>query len=158
MLWIGGQITAGAIILRVFLPSVVSILVPLALVSFTMKGEVKRPHRADHEDVLIPFNEQIIILCTGVGALIFVPVFKSITHLPPYMGMIFGLGIIWIVTELLHKKKSIDLRRKLSVTNILRRVETSTVFFFLGILTAVACICRWLHTLKIWGFQVSLTG
>jgi Na+/H+ antiporter NhaD/arsenite permease-like protein len=140
MLWIGGQITAGAIILRVFLPSVVSILVPLALVSFTMKGEVKRPHRADHEDVLIPFNEQIIILCTGVGALIFVPVFKSITHLPPYMGMIFGLGIIWIVTELLHKKKPIDLRRKLSVTNILRRVETSTVFFFLGILTAVACL------------------
>jgi Na+/H+ antiporter NhaD/arsenite permease-like protein len=140
MLWIGGQITAGAIILRVFLPSVVSIVVPLIIVSFTMKGEVKRPRRSESEITGIPFREQIIILCTGVGALLFVPIFKSITHLPPYMGMIFGLGIIWIVTELMHKKKSVEQRRKLSVINILRRVETTTVFFFLGILTAVACL------------------
>ena len=140
MLWIGGQVTAGAIILRVFLPSVVSIIVPMIIVSFTMKGEVKRPHHADNQIASISFREQMIILCTGVGALLFVPVFKSITHLPPYMGMVFGLGIIWIVTELMHKKKSIDMRRKLSVVNILKRVETTTVFFFLGILTAVASL------------------
>jgi len=140
MLWIGGQITAGAIITRVFLPSLVSMLVPLAIVSFTLKGNVKRPLRSEHDTSSIPFHEQLIILGIGVGALLFVPVFKGITHLPPYMGMIFGLGIIWIVTELMHQRKSVDLRRKLSVVNILRRVETTTVFFFLGILTAVACL------------------
>lgn len=140
MLWIGGQITAGAIILRVFLPSVVSVVVPLAIVSFTMEGDVKRPIRPDNQTSSIPFREQIIILCTGVGALLFVPVFKYITHLPPYMGMIFGLGIIWIITELMHKTKPVEVKRKLSVINILRRVETTTVFFFLGILTAVACL------------------
>jgi Na+/H+ antiporter NhaD/arsenite permease-like protein len=140
MLWIGGQITAGAIIARVILPSIVSILVPLAIVSFTMKGVVKRPQQFVHETASLPFKERIIILCTGVAALLFVPVFKTITHLPPYMGMIFGLGVIWILTEIMHKSKPFEVKRKLSVINILRRVETTTVFFFLGILTAVACL------------------
>lgn len=132
MLWIGAQITAVNIIAKVFLPSMVSVLVPLTVISFTMKGVVKRPQQFAHENTSLPSHEQIIILCTGVGALLFVPVFKGITHLPPYMGMIFGLGVIWIVTEIMHKSKPIELKRKLSVINILRRIETTTVFFSSG--------------------------
>ncbi len=140
MLWIGGQVTASEIILRLFIPSLVSIVIPLILVSFSLKGEVKRPQLASHGNTAMPFREQVIVLCIGVGALLFVPVFKTVTHLPPYMGMVLGLGVIWIATELMHKSKPVEIKRKLSVVNILRRVETTTVFFFLGILTAVACL------------------
>lgn len=140
MLWIGGQITAGSIIAHVFLPSVVSIVVPLSVVSFMMKGEISRPKRSGSEVSFTTFSERMIILLVGVGALLFVPVFKSITHLPPYMGMVFGLGVIWIVSEIMHRAKSDEIKRKLTVIHILRKVDTSTVFFFLGILTAVACL------------------
>jgi Na+/H+ antiporter NhaD/arsenite permease-like protein len=76
----------------------------------------------------------------GVGALLFVPIFKTVTHLPPYMGMLFGLGVIWVTTEIMHRNKPIEDRRQLTVIGILRKVDVPTIFFFLGILTAVAAL------------------
>lgn len=140
MLWIGGQITALSIIAKVILPSIVSIVVPLGIVSFTMKGEVERPAKMKHEVSFTTYRERIIVFSIGVGALLFVPVFKTITHLPPYMGMLFGLGVLWILTEIIHRSKPHEVTSKLKVYNILRRVDTPTVLFFLGILSAVACL------------------
>ncbi|HEY3370526.1 MAG TPA: sodium:proton antiporter NhaD [Prolixibacteraceae bacterium] len=140
MLWIGGQITALSIMGKVILPSMVSIIVPLVIVSFSMKGEIERPHKLKHEVTFTTYRERITVFSVGVGALLFVPVFKTITHLPPYMGMLFGLGVIWVLTEIIHRQKPPEVSNKLKVFNILRRVDTPTVLFFLGILTAVACL------------------
>jgi Na+/H+ antiporter NhaD/arsenite permease-like protein len=140
MLWIGGQITGLSIIAKIILPSIVSIVVPLAIVSLSMKGIVDRPLKLKHEVSFTTYPERIIVFSVGVGALLFVPVFKTITHLPPYMGMLFGLGVLWIVTEIMHKSKSSEIKGKLKAVNILRKVDTPTVLFFLGILSAVACL------------------
>lgn len=140
MLWIGGQITALSIIIQVFLPSLVSILIPLGILSFSMKGEVKRPVLTGHESTFTTKKERITIFLIGVGALLFVPVFKTVTHLPPYMGMLLGLGILWLVTEIMHKSKPHEITGRLKVYNILRKVDIPTVLFFLGILSAVAAL------------------
>jgi Na+/H+ antiporter NhaD/arsenite permease-like protein len=140
MLWIGGQITALSIMTNVILPSIVSIVVPLAIVSLTMKGEIIRPDKIEHEVVYTTSRERTLIFLIGVGALLFVPVFKTITHLPPYMGMLFGLGVLWMVTEIMHKSKPPKISGKLKVYNIMRKIDTPTVLFFLGILSAVACL------------------
>lgn len=141
MLWIGGQVTALNIILMVIIPSLVTMIIPVLFLSFTMKGDVKRPvlSAADKKDFTTAF-ERKLILFMGVGALLFVPVFKTITHLPPYMGMLFGLGVIWVTTELMHKHKNGEDKRRLTVIGILRKVDVPTVLFFLGILSAVASL------------------
>ncbi len=140
MLWIGGQITAVSIIAKVLLPSIVSIVVPLAVVSFSMKGQVERPQKLNDDSSFTTYKERIIILIIGVGALLFVPILKTITHLPPYMGMLFGLGVLWTATEIMHRSKTPKITGKLRVYNVIRKVDTPTVLFFLGILTAVACL------------------
>jgi len=140
MLWIGGQVTTAAIITRVFLPSVAAIVVPVTVISFFMKGEVKRPAAEEHDKQITSKSDRILILLLGVGGLLFVPVFKTVTHLPPYMGMLLSLSVLWLVTEILHRNKSHEIKTKLRVINILRRVDIPTVFFFLGILSAVAAL------------------
>lgn len=140
MLWIGGQVTAVSIIAKVILPSLVSILVPLTIVSFFMKGNIIKPKNFGNESTSTSFGEQMTVFVIGVGLLLFVPVFKTITHLPPYMGMLFGLGVLWVVTEIMHSKKPLQVSGKLKVYHIIRNVDTSTVLFFLGILSAVACL------------------
>jgi len=140
MLWIGGQVTAGNIIMMVFIPSLISIVVPLIILSFSMKGTITRPEVAGGHKDLTSDGEKKLLLFVGVGALLFVPVFKTVTHLPPYMGMLLGLGAIWTLTEIIHRNKPIEDRRSLSVIQILTRVDVPTVFFFLGILTAVASL------------------
>ncbi len=141
MLWIGGQVTAANIISMVFVPSVFNLLFPLLIVSLYMKGNVQKPKVDTNETSVFttPF-ERRLMLFMGIGALVFVPVFKTITHLPPYMGMLFGLSIIWITTELIHKNKGKEDRRKLSVMGVLKKVDIPTIFFFLGILSAVAAL------------------
>jgi Na+/H+ antiporter NhaD/arsenite permease-like protein len=142
MLWIGGQVTTVNIILKVFLPSLFSMLIPLLIITFFYpKLVISRPkiELADEHD----FNtsaERTGILILGVGALLFVPVFKTITHLPPYMGMLLGLGVLWMVTEIIHRGKSHEDRRRLSVARILSKIDVPTVLFFLGILMAVASL------------------
>lgn len=141
MLWIGGQVTTVKIVTDVILPSLVSILVPLGIVSFYMKGQVQRPKLAHREtDEFTTPAERRLLLIMGVSALLFVPVFKTFTHLPPFMGMLFGLGVIWATTEIMHRHKPTEDKRKLTVVGILRSVDVPTIFFFLGILTAVAAL------------------
>lgn len=129
MLWIGGQVTAAKIVEGVFLPSVICMVVPLALLSFTMKGDVMRPVVEDDEKELTTPKEQILMLILGVAGLLFVPVFKTTTHLPPYMGMLLSLGIIWVVSEILHKDKADEIKHKLRVTAVLRKVDVPTILF-----------------------------
>lgn len=141
MLWIGGQVTAGNIIAMVFVPSLFNMLFPLAVVSIYLKGTFKRPEENPEDSkVFTSQSERKLMLYLGVGALIFVPIFKTLTHLPPFMGMLFGLGVIWITTELIHKNKSGEDKRKLSVVGVLKKVDIPTIFFFLGILSAVAAL------------------
>ncbi len=141
MLWIGGQVTAANIIVQVIVPSLVTMIVPVAILSFTMKGDVVRPVlEGDAARDFTTNGERKFILGLGVSALLFVPVFKTVTHLPPYMGMLFGLGVLWVVTEIMHKKKEGDDKRRLSVVGILTKVDVPTVLFFLGILSAVASL------------------
>ncbi|PSR15239.1 MAG: sodium:proton antiporter [Bacteroidetes bacterium] len=143
MLWIGGQVTAANIVVKVFLPGLACLLAPLLLVSLFLKGELKRPkempHSATSNEGASSFEQQLI-LGLGVGGLLFVPLFKSITHLPPFMGMLFSLGVLWVITEMLHRNKTRDHRHGLSVAGVIRRIDTPSVLFFLGILLAVASL------------------
>lgn len=141
MLWIGGHVTTVNIILKTFIPSVVSMVIPLALLSMTMKGQVQKPAKvaADHNNTTTPL-ERNIVFALGIGSLLFVPIFKTITHLPPYMGILLGLSVLWIVTEIMHKAKNDAYRPMVTVAGVLRRVDTPSVLFFLGILLAVASL------------------
>jgi Na+/H+ antiporter NhaD/arsenite permease-like protein len=141
MLWIGNQISAGSIMLRVFIPSVVSLIVPLIYLSFRLKGNVNRPaiHSEEKSHSLTQKN-QMTVLIAGISALIFVPVFKTITHLPPFMGILFGLGVLWIIVEILHKGKEEENKSKYSVVQALRRIDMPSILFFFGILAAIAAL------------------
>ena len=143
MLWIGGQVTAANIITSVFLPSVVCALVPLIYLTFRLKGEITRPitvERKEHYlDPTTPF-ERNLIFYMGVAGLLFVPIFKTVTHLPPYVGMLLSLGVLWLVTEILHRSKNHEQKSALSVIGVLKKVDVPTIFFFLGILLAVASL------------------
>lgn len=139
MLWIGGQITALDIMGMVFLPSVISLVVPLILVSFYVKGHVEKP-KIEGEGDQHSKNIRLLMLIMGIGGLIFVPVFKELTDLPPYMGMLLSLSVIWITTEILHKKAPREHHKKFTVVGILKRVDIPTILFYLGILSAVAAL------------------
>ena len=141
MLWIGGQITTGNIMLHLILPSLICLVVPLIILSFTMKGKIVSPGIIENTqtDKTTPF-EQKLIFGLGVGALVFVPVFKTITHLPPFMGMLFGLCILWVVTEIIHKNKNDADKDVYSVVHALRKADVPSVLFFLGILIAISAL------------------
>ena len=143
MLWIGGQVTATNIITSLFIPSLVCALVPLIYLTFRLKGEVTRPIKIENTkqdiDPTTPF-ERNLIFYMGVLGLLFVPIFKTITHLPPYVGMLLSLGVLWIVTEIIHRSKKHEQKSQLSVIGVLKKVDVPTIFFFLGILLAVAAL------------------
>lgn len=141
MLWIKGNVTAAKIIMETFIPSLVSMVVPLTAITFMMKGDVKRPELCEADDSCpsISKKQSNIIFFLGVGSLLFVPVFKTITHLPPYLGILFGLGLMWVVTEIMHVANK-DNYSKLNVGAVLQKVDTPSVLFFLGILMAVAAL------------------
>ncbi len=142
MLWIGGQITASSIIVQTILPSLVSMIVPAALISWRMKGKVKNATKASEQS--INFNtsafKRNLVFGIGVASLLFVPVFKTLTHLPPYMGVLFGLGVMWIITELIHSERDNDEKGLLSVNHALRKIDTPSVLFFLGILLSIGAL------------------
>ncbi len=141
MLWIGGQITTGNIMINLILPSLICLIVPLIILSFSMKGKIENPAIIENNqtDKTTAF-ERKLIFSLGIGALVFVPVFKTITHLPPFMGMLFGLGILWVVTELIHKNKNDADKDSYSVVQALRKADVPSVLFFLGILVAIAAL------------------
>lgn len=137
MLWIGGQITTVNIMRSLFFPSLISMLVPLALMSLMVKGHFERNTNSASISNILSFEKNIVFF-TGISALIFVPVFKSITHLPPFMGILIGLSVLWILTEVLSKNKEDN--NKITVTNALRKIDIPSILFFLGILLAVAAL------------------
>jgi Na+/H+ antiporter NhaD/arsenite permease-like protein len=140
MLWIGGQITTLKIIEGVILPSLICMIAPLTILSFSMKGNVNRPDVQENDIEYTTSFERSLFLALGVGGLLFVPIFKTATHLPPYMGMLLSLGVLWVVGEIVHRNKPSEIKNKLKVTAVLRKIDTPTVFFFLGILSAVAAL------------------
>ncbi len=140
MLWIANKVTAKAIILNTFLPSVIALLVPLILAGFFAKGSIRTPEPKGpaFKHTPVTLKEKKVVLALGVGGLLFVPVFKTITHLPPFLGIMFGLSVLWIVTEIMHRGKSDEHFSHLTVVGTLREVDVPSVLFFLGILLAVA--------------------
>jgi len=143
MLWIGGQVTAANIITSIIVPSIVCMIVPLIYLTFKLKGNIKRPSHSETiehvKNVTTPFEKKFIFYL-GVAGLLFVPIFKTVTHLPPYIGILLSLGLMWITTELLHKNKNHQAKSELKVIGVLKKVDVPTIFFFLGILLAVASL------------------
>ena len=142
MLWIGGQITSVNLIINLILPSIVCLLIPLFIVSMRLKGHVSRPEIENNgvKNVTLPVQQQKIVFFSGVLILVLVPVFKTVTHLPPYMGILIGLGILWVITEIMHGKKAEPERHQLSVSQALQKVDSPTILFFLGILLAITAL------------------
>ncbi len=137
MLWIGGQITAQNIIIKTLIPSLSVMIVPLIFLSIKFRGQ-KIPNTFQEKNKH-PL-ESNIILFSGIGMLLFVPFFKTLTHMPPVMGMLLALGIIWFISSIIHLSKHPDERYKFSVTSALKKIDTSSILFFLGILLAIGAL------------------
>jgi Na+/H+ antiporter NhaD/arsenite permease-like protein len=160
MLWIGGQVTAANIILKLFIPSLVCLAVPLLIMSTRLKGNIAPPNMEgeDRHENAIPDQEKSLVLFMGVGALLFVPVFKTLTHLPPFLGILFGLSVLWATTEILHRNKDQEMRHSLSIAGVLERVDTPSILFFLGILLAVAALQSAGHLAQLAGYLDKTIG
>lgn len=142
MLWIGGQITALAIIKSVFLPALVSLLVPLGITAYVLRGRpVEAPVAKDSDHGLHTTEfERNLMFYLGLGVLVAVPVFKTVTNLPPFMGIMFGLGILWLVGDLVHRHKEDEAKHHFTLVHALSRIDLSSLVFFIGILLAVATL------------------
>lgn len=145
MLWNKGVVTAAGVIMEIFIPSLVSMVIPAYILSLSLKGELA--FTADQAQTVtasdLTTSQRKAIFFLGVGGLIFVPIFKTITHLPPFVGILLVLGVLWTVTELFYanlKEKEEKGAMQKRVTNMLTRIDMSTILFFLGILMAVACL------------------
>jgi Na+/H+ antiporter NhaD/arsenite permease-like protein len=153
MLWIGGQITPLAIVRGVFLPSLVNLVIPLLVVTTRLRGRQIVPPQAQPRDLArATVFERNLIFYLGLGILVLVPAFKTVTHLPPFMGILFGLGLLWLVGELLHRNKTEEEKQHLTLADALTRIDMSAIVFFLGILLAVAVLehTRILEMLANW--------
>jgi Na+/H+ antiporter NhaD/arsenite permease-like protein len=137
MLWMGGQVTSSGIIFKLILPSLVCFAVPLIVLSFSLKGSV-RP--LVQQNGTIRKIEQNAVLIAGIAALLSIPVVKTLTHLPPFMGMLLGLGILWVMIELLHARKIDGDKPDFSVASALQRIDLPSILFFLGILLSVSAL------------------
>jgi len=142
MLWIGGQITPIQIIAKVILPSIICLVVPLIILSAKIKGKLQQESIEETETIKTGASEKdkTIVFISGILILLMVPVFKTVTHLPPFMGMLLGLGIMWIITEIIHSGKDTQDKNFLSVMYALRKIDTPSILFFLGILISVAAL------------------
>ena len=154
MLWIGGQITTLNIMKSVFFASIVSMVVPLLITSYVLRGcPVVSPEKVESEsDVKTSEFEKNLMFFMGLGILVAVPVFKTITHLPPFIGILFGLGILWLVGDLVHKRKEDEYKQHLTLVRALTRIDMASIVFFIGILLAVATLehTHILASLAIW--------
>ena len=161
MLWNKGVITAAGVMEEIFIPSLVSMIIPTLLLQRSLKGElalVDSKMATDYEVLDFSKTQRKIIFALGVGGLIFVPIFKSITHLPPFVGILLVLGVLWTATEIFYRAEHGDNEGiKHRVANLIAHIEMSTILFFLGILMAVACLeeIKVLENLGIWLNDVS---
>ncbi len=143
MLWIGGQITALKIMEGVFLPSLVNLGVPLLVISYLLRGKrVDSPAKVEMQagEYQTTSFERNLMFYAGIGILCAVPVFKTLTHLPPFMGILFGLGLLWLVGELVHRNKSEEQKQRLTLVAALQRIDMPSLVFFTGILLAIATL------------------
>ncbi len=141
MLWIGGQITPLAIVEGLLAASAVNMLIPLLVVNFQLRGRtLSMPELDSDGEAVTPAFERNVMFALGVAILIMVPAFKAVTHLPPFMGILFGLGTLWLVGEIIHRRKEPQERRHLTVAHALTQIDLSSIVFFLGILLAVATL------------------
>ena len=141
MLWVKGNVSTVSVIAYIILPSLVAMILPLLLVSGKLKGQLDKVEtKTNAQENHVTKKERNMLFYLGVGGLIFVPIFKTITHLPPFIGMLFSLSILWIVTELMYNKKALDPQRQHRLPRILQRIDSPTILFFLGILMAVAVL------------------
>ena len=141
MLWIKGVITTQGVLTEIFIPSLVSMLVPAAILSLSLKGKFDKEQNLPKADVSqFTKAQRDVIFWLGVGGLCFVPVFKTLTHLPPFMGILLVLGVLWTVTEIFHYNTAEDDTMAKRVSDLLSKIDLSTIMFFLGILMAVAVL------------------
>jgi Na+/H+ antiporter NhaD/arsenite permease-like protein len=139
MLWISGHITPATIVTSLLLPCIISLAAPLIVLSSQLRGKIQAPARTDGAYSSTPF-ERYTSLVAGIGVLLFVPIFKTITHLPPYMGMLLGLGVMWTITEMINADKDEAEKGAKSVNHALRKIDTPSILFFLGILLAISAL------------------
>lgn len=140
MLWIKGKISALGIMKTLLLPSLICLIVPLLVLSFKMKGHVNRPTTNEIDEVVIKPSHKKLMFALGIGGLLFVPLFKTLTHLPPFMGILFSLSLLWIVSEIINPKIDQMIRASTKVVSVLKNIDTSSILFFLGILLAVGSL------------------
>ncbi len=141
MLWIKGVITTQGVLTEIFIPSLVSMVIPAFILQYSLKGKFDKSQNLPKAEVTqFTKVQRDIIFWLGVGGLVFVPIFKTITHLPPFMGILLVLGILWTVTEIFHHNTSEDDTMAKRVSDLLSRIDLSTIMFFLGILMAVAVL------------------
>ena len=143
MLWIGGQITTLAIMKALFIPSLANLLVPLAAMAYVVRGQsVVAPQRgaSEGEGPQTTAFERNLMFFLGLGVLVAVPVFKTWTHLPPYLGILLGLGLLWLVGDLVHREKADEDKEHLTLVRALSRIDMGSITFFIGILLAVATL------------------
>lgn len=141
MLWIKGVITTQGVLTEIFIPSLISMVIPVAILSLSLKGKFDKSQNLAKSSVSqFTKTQRNIIFWLGVGGLIFVPVFKTLTHLPPFMGILLVLGVLWTTTEIFHYNTSEDDTMAKRVSDIMTKIDLSTIMFFLGILMAVAVL------------------
>lgn len=140
MLWIGGQISALAIVKGIILPSIVCMIVPLVYLNFRLTGTLGEPKKDTTAHMDHGIKKGNLMLALGVSALISVPIFKTVTHLPPYLGMMLGLGALWVVSELINPDLDESLKKKYTAAHALTKIDLPSVLFFLGILLAVGSL------------------
>jgi Na+/H+ antiporter NhaD/arsenite permease-like protein len=135
MLWMNQKISAIGVIKNVFVPSLICMIIPVAVLSIFFKGKYEKPVLNEHFNYSL--KERNLIFLVGLLCLISIPVFKQLTHLPPYMGILAGLGLLWIVTEFIHRKKNQELKERFSIMSAIQKTDVKSILFFLGILLAI---------------------
>lgn len=140
MLWVKGNVTTGALISYVLVPSIVALVVPLSFVLPRLKGHLPSTRPQAPKQSYTTLGERRLILVLGVAGLLLVPIFKSITHLPPFIGILLSLGMLWIFTEIFYNRKKLDQAKENRLSRVIKRIDMSTILFFFGILMAVAVL------------------
>ncbi len=141
MLWVDGNVTSGALIGYVLLPSIVAMVVPMLGISMKLKGKLEAVnHHAPASEGVITKKERTLIFTLGVAGLIFVPIFKTLTHLPPFVGMLLVLGLLWVFMEIFYDRKHLPSDREHRLPSVIKRIDMPSILFFLGILMAVSVL------------------
>lgn len=161
MLWNKGLVTAAGVIMEIFIPSLVSMLVPAYILSLSLNGKLEVSDFSQNERVDNHLTEvqRKTVFFLGVGGLVFVPIFKTITHLPPFVGILLILGLLWTITEIFYANLALPEEQggmQKRVTNMLSRIDMGTILFFLGILMAVACL-ETIGALELLGNGLNIT-